>query len=95
MIVLIKHLNLFMNIIKNFISEIKKQIPQDWLSNNLNKIFSEYMKKQIKNDKKWEEILKEFENILEQQKKGIKGAISGLVPVELLCMETLVIIQKV
>ena len=45
---------------KNFISEIKKQIPQDWLSNNLNKIFSEYMKKQIKNDKKWEEILKEF-----------------------------------
>ena len=27
------------------------------------------MKKQIKNDKKWEEILKEFENIIEQQKK--------------------------
>ena len=44
------------------------------------------MKKQIKNDKKWEEILKEFENIIEQQKKGIKGAISGLVPVELLCI---------
>jgi hypothetical protein len=58
---------------KNFISEIKKQIPQDWLSNNLNKIFSEYMKKQIKNDKKWEEILKEFENIIEQQKKRHQG----------------------
>ena len=58
---------------KNFISEIKKQIPQDWLSNNLNKIFSEYMKKQIKNDKKWEEILKEFENILKQQKKRHQG----------------------
>ena len=58
---------------KDFISEIKKQIPQDWLNNNLNKIFSEYMKKQIKNDKKWEEILKEFENILKQQKKRHEG----------------------
>ena len=58
---------------KDFISEIKKQIPQDWLSNNLNKIFSEYMKKQIKNDKKWEEILKEFEDILKKQKKRHQG----------------------
>ena len=58
---------------KKFISEIKKQIPQDWLNNNLNKIFSEYMKKKIKNDKKWEEILKEFENILKKQKKRHEG----------------------
>ena len=36
------------------------------------------MKKQIKNDKKWEEILKEFENILEQQKRSMKEEISGL-----------------
>ena len=40
-------------------------------------MFSDEMKKQIKNDKKWEEILKEFENILEEQKKNTKGAISG------------------
>ena len=58
---------------KEFISEIKKQIPQDWLNNNLNQIFSEYMKKKIKNDKKWEEILKEFENILKKQKKRHEG----------------------
>ena len=58
---------------KDFISEIKKQIPQDWLSDNLNKIFSEYMKKRIKNDKKWEEILKEFEKILKEQKKRHQG----------------------
>ena len=31
------------------------------------------MKKQIKNDKKWEEILKEFEDILKKQKKASRG----------------------
>ena len=31
------------------------------------------MKKKIKNDKKWEEILKEFEKILSEQKKRHKG----------------------
>ena len=40
MTALIKHLNLFMNTTKN-LSRNKKKIPQDWLKNNLNKIFSE------------------------------------------------------
>ncbi len=58
---------------KDFLSELKKQIPQDWLSDQLKKFFTEDMKKKIKNDKKWEEVLKEFEKILAEQKERHQG----------------------
>ncbi len=57
----------------DFFLELKKKIPTDWLSDQLKKLFSEDMKKKIKNDKDWEEVLREFEKILAEQKKRHQG----------------------
>ena len=53
----------------NFFTELKKKIPQEWINNELKKLFSEEMKSKIKNDKNWKEVLKEFEKIFSEQKK--------------------------
>ena len=63
----------FYELNKEFFKEIQNKIPKDWIENQLNRIFSEEMKKKIKNDKEWEEVLKEFEKILEAQKKKHQG----------------------
>ncbi len=63
----------FYEINNDFFLELKKKISQDWLSDQLEKIFSEDMKRKIKNDKDWEEVLKEFEKILAEQKKRHQG----------------------
>ena len=63
----------FYELNKEFFKEIQNKIPKDWIENQLNRIFSEEMKKKIKNDKEWEEVLKEFEKILEEQKKKHQG----------------------
>ena len=57
----------------DFFLELKKKISQDWLSDQLEKIFSDDMKRKIKNDKDWEEVLKEFEKILAEQKQRHQG----------------------
>ncbi|MBF96669.1 MAG: hypothetical protein CFH34_00199 [Alphaproteobacteria bacterium MarineAlpha9_Bin4] len=58
---------------KDFFLELKKQIPKDWIGDQLKKFFSEEMKKKVKNDKDWEEVLKEFEKILKEQEKKHQG----------------------
>ncbi len=57
----------------NFFTELKKKIPQEWINNELKKLFSEEMKSKIKNDKNWKEVLKEFEKIFSEQKKRHSG----------------------
>ena len=55
------------------INEIEKNIPNDWVINELKKIFSKKEKDKIINDKDWKEILKEFEQRLKEQKKRHQG----------------------
>ena len=57
----------FYELNKEYFVEIKNKIPKDWIENQIKKIFSDEMKKKIRNDKEWEEVLKEFEKILEEQ----------------------------
>tara|TARA_E500000178_G_scaffold312282_1_gene328823 strand:+ start:45 stop:1085 length:1041 start_codon:yes stop_codon:yes gene_type:complete len=63
----------FYELNKEFYEEIKSKIPKDWIENQLNKIFTDEMKKKISNDKDWEEVLKQFQKILEEQKKKHQG----------------------
>ncbi len=55
------------------INEIEKNIPNDWVINELKKIFSKKEKDKIINNKDWKEILKEFEQRLKEQKKRHQG----------------------
>ena len=57
----------------DIINQIQKQVPQDWVLNELKKIFSKKEKNKITNDKDWEDILKEFEKRLNDQKKRHEG----------------------
>ena len=79
---------------KEFFLELKKNIPKDWIKDQLDKIFTDEIKRKMKNEKDWNEVLKNFEKILAEQKKNIKAAINGLEQQELRCMEILVIIPK-
>ena len=63
----------FYELNKEFYKEIKSKIPKDWIENQLNKIFTDEMKKKISNDKDWEEVLKQFQKILEEQKRKHQG----------------------
>ena len=63
----------FYELNKEFFSEIRNKIPKDWIENQLKKMFSDEMKNKINNDKEWEDVLKEFEKILEEQKKKHSG----------------------
>ena len=63
----------FYELNNEFYQEIKNKIPKEWIENQLKKIFSDEMKKKINNDKEWEDVLKEFEKILEEQKKKHQG----------------------
>ena len=63
----------FYELNNEFYKEIKNKIPKEWIENQLKKIFSDEMKKKISNDKEWEDVLKEFEKILEDQKKKHQG----------------------
>ena len=63
----------FYELNNEFYQEIKNKIPKEWIENQLKKIFSDEMKKKISNEKEWEEVLKEFEKILEEQKKKHQG----------------------
>jgi len=63
----------FYELNKEFYREINSKIPKDWIENQLNKIFTDEMKKKISNDKDWEEVLKQFQKILEEQKKKHQG----------------------
>ena len=55
------------------INEIEKNIPNEWVINELKKIFSKKEKDKIINNKDWKEILKEFEQRLKEQKKRHQG----------------------
>jgi uncharacterized protein len=57
----------------SIINQTEKKIPEDWVLNELKKIFSEKEKDKIINDKSWNEILKEFEKKLKEQKKRHSG----------------------
>ena len=59
------------------INEIEKNIPNEWVINELKKIFSKKEKDKIINNKDWKEILKEFEQRLKEQKKDIKEGTNG------------------
>ena len=79
----------------NFFTELKKKIPQEWINNELKKLFSEEMKSKIKNDKNWKEVLKEFEKIFSEQKKGTVEETSGLAQEGHQCLAILVTTLKV
>merc|ERR1711965_410974 len=57
----------------SIINQTEKNIPEAWVLNELKKIFSKKEKDKIINDKSWNEILKEFEKKLKEQKKRHSG----------------------
>ena len=57
----------------SIINQTEKKIPEAWVLNELKKIFSEKEKDKIINDKSWNEILKEFEKKLKEQRKRHSG----------------------
>ena len=59
--------------VNNALIEIPKNLPENWLVDELKKIFTEEMKRGIKNIKEWEEILEAFKQKLKEQKKKHKG----------------------
>ncbi len=60
---------------ENIISfeQFQKEIPSEWVLNELKKHFSDIERNKIINDKNWKEILEEFEKRLNEQKKRHKG----------------------
>jgi len=58
---------------KEFFLELKKNIPKDWIKDQLDKIFTDEIKRKIKNEKDWNEVLKNFEKILAEQKSKHQG----------------------
>ncbi len=57
----------------DIINQVEKKIPENWVLNELKKIFSNKEKNKVTNDKDWKDILKEFEKRLEEQKKRHQG----------------------
>ena len=68
-----KAFNSFYEENKNIINQVEKKIPEDWVLNELKKIFSNKEKNKVSNDKDWKDILKEFEKKLKEQKKRHQG----------------------
>ena len=58
---------------KEFFLELKKNIPKDWIKDQLDKIFTDEIKRKMKNEKDWNEVLKNFEKILAEQKSKHQG----------------------
>ena len=57
----------------DIINQIEKKIPENWILNELKKIFSNKEKNKVTNNKDWKDILKEFEKRLKEQKKRHQG----------------------
>ena len=57
----------------NIINQVEKKIPESWVLDELKKIFSKKEKDKIINEKDWNQILKEFEEKLKEQKKKHSG----------------------
>lgn len=68
-----KAFNSFYEENKNIINQVEKKIPESWVLNELRKIFSNKEKDKVSNDKDWNDILKEFEKRLKEQKKRHEG----------------------
>ncbi len=68
-----KAFNSFYEENKNIINQVEKKIPENWVLNELKKIFSNKEKANVSNDKDWKDILKEFEKRLKEQKKRHQG----------------------
>ena len=75
-----KHYDKFDKAFKHFyeeklsiVNQLEKKIPEAWVLNELKKIFSKKEKDKIINDKSWDQILKEFEERLKEQKKKHSG----------------------
>lgn len=68
-----KAFNSFYEENKNIINQVEKKIPESWVLNELKKIFSNKEKDKVSNDKDWNDILKEFEKRLKEQKKRHEG----------------------
>ena len=68
-----KAFNSFYEENKNIINQVDKKIPESWVLNELKKIFSSKEKDKVSNHKNWEDILKEFEKRLREQKKRHQG----------------------
>ena len=68
-----KAFNSFYEENKNIINQVEKKIPESWVLNELKKIFSNKEKDKVSNDKDWNDILKEFEKRLKEQKKRHQG----------------------
>ena len=68
-----KAFNSFYKENKNIINQAEKKIPESWVLNELKKIFSNKEKDKVSNDKDWNDILKEFEKRLKEQKKRHQG----------------------
>ncbi len=75
-----KHFDKFDIVFKTFYEEnyknlkfYEKNIPEEWILNEIEKMFSEEFKKTIKNEKEWKEILEEFKKKLKEQKNRHDG----------------------
>ena len=68
-----KAFNSFYKENKNIIDQVEQKIPESWVLNEIKKIFSNKEKNKITNDKDWQDILKEFQRKLEEQKKRHQG----------------------
>ncbi len=68
-----KAFNSFYKENKDIINQIEQKIPESWILNEIKKIFSNKEKKNVTNDKDWQDILKEFEKKLREQKKRHQG----------------------
>ncbi len=68
-----KAFNSFYKENKNIINQVEQKIPESWVLNEIKKIFSNKEKNKITNDKDWQDILKEFQRKLEEQKKRHQG----------------------
>ena len=68
-----KAFNSFYEENKNIINQVEKKIQESWVLDELKKIFSNKEKDKVSNDKDWNDILKEFEKRLKEQKKRHQG----------------------
>ena len=60
-----------------FFFSLNKKIPYEWIRKEVEKILTEDQKKQIQSMKNLEELMKQFQERIEEQKKDIKEVANG------------------
>ena len=60
-----------------FFFSLNKKIPYEWIRKEVEKILTEDQKKQMQSMKNLEELMKQFQERIEEQKKDIKEVANG------------------